>query len=267
MTLTQHTVKDVPELVAWAMTQVPTRQFWFRGQGCELRGLVPSLWRRLADPAVGLSSVSANRVLEVEDRLLTRFRQRSLPFWPAGYPQSDWEHLFAMQHYGLPTRLLDWTVNLLIGVYFALDHDPSSCECGRGTCLPTLWVLDPIRLNRSNPRFDGIPVNVLATSDVFLSAWEPRSDPVQLAPAPVAINGTHNSERIAAQQGSFTVSGKTIAPMEAVIDSVPGALTKVMLTADRDVLKAQLQLLGITRSSVYPGLAELAHDITSEEID
>ena len=33
--------------------------------------------------------------------------ERSLPFWAAGYPQGKWEHLFSMQHHGIPTRLLD----------------------------------------------------------------------------------------------------------------------------------------------------------------
>ncbi|WP_162237679.1 FRG domain-containing protein [Agreia sp. Leaf244] len=267
MPITEVILKDVPELVSWALAQTPTKQFWFRGQGCETQGLVPSLWRRLSPKPLDLTAVPASRVLEVEQRLLTRFRQRSLPYWPAGYPQSDWEHLFAMQHYGLPTRLLDWTTNLLVGVYFALDHDPTRCACGTGKCMPTLWMLDPILLNQSNPRFDGIPVNILATSDDVLDPWQPGVDPGTLGPAPIALYGTHNSDRIAAQQGSFTVAGKTIEPLDVIVADIPDVLKKISLSADRKTLGAQLSLMGVTQSTIYPGLAQLAQDIALEEID
>lgn len=258
-------VDDIPALLSLVLSLSPEKQFWFRGQGCESYGLEPSIWRRLK-PLPGQREVQSSQVLEVETRLLTRFRQRSLPYWPSGYPQSDWEHLFAMQHYGLPTRLLDWTGNLLMSVYFSLDHKTNECSCGTGACKPTIWVLDPVKLNRTNPRLDGLPVGVLATSDKLLEQWEPGVLDTQFAPSPVAIYGTYNSERIAAQHGAFTVSGKTIRPLE-MLASQDGVLHKVVLTGDRSLIHRQLQLMGISRSSVYPGLAELAQDIANEEIE
>ncbi|MGN8050077.1 FRG domain-containing protein [Curtobacterium sp. 22159] len=263
--MTENKLADIPELVSHVLDLKPEKQFWFRGQGCSHRHLMPSLWRRLK-PAAGQAEVSSTQVLELETRLLTRFRQRSLPYWPAGYPQTDWEHLFAMQHYGLPTRLLDWSTNLLMAVYFALDHDATRCECGTGACEPAIWILDPVKLNRTNPRLDGLPVGIMATTDKLLEQWEPGVLDNQFAPAPVAIYGTYNSDRIAAQSGAFTVSGKTMVPLD---ETAPPAevLRKIVLTGEPEQIRQQLSLMGITRSSVYPGLAELAQDIANEEIE
>lgn len=263
MALDEQTVGSVSEFVSLLLADGGNELRWFRGQGCHSRTLTPSLVRRM-DP------FSAAELLRVERRLITRFRQRSLPFWPEGYPQQDWEHLFAMQHHGLPTRLLDWSENALMGLYFAVDHDPGRCECGTASCRPTVWVLRPIQLNRHNSRLDGYgdSVSVLATSDPAIEPWAPGTDETRFAPWPIAMYGTHNSRRIVAQQGAFTAAGKEGTPLEeapAVAEN-GGVLQKIEVAADTDEIRRELRLLGVSRATVYPDLVGVAADIADEEL-
>lgn len=263
MSLQTTNVADLASLLTHLLADVSDRVSWFRGQGCEARSLTPSLPRKL-------NPYTASALIAMERRLITRFRQRSLPFWPEGYPQTDWEHLFAMQHFGVPTRLLDWTESAVMAAFFAADHDPDRCECNRGTCKPTVWVLDPVQLNRRNSRLDGYgeALSILTTTDAAIDPWSPGTEETRFAPRPIALYGTHNSSRIVAQQGTFTVAGKENAPLEeapAVAEN-DGVLEKIIVDSSHPDLMRSLRVLGVTRAAVYPDLASLSTDIATMEL-
>ncbi|WP_350340486.1 FRG domain-containing protein [Paenibacillus hexagrammi] len=51
-----------------------------------------------------------------------------------------------MQHYGVPTRLLDWSREALVALLFALGVPTSDIE---KTSDKVVWVLDPVTLNKA----------------------------------------------------------------------------------------------------------------------
>src|SRR2546428_5902303 len=106
----------------------PPGNFWFRGHADAMWDLTPKLYR-----------ADSHLKLEDEDEIRNDFKSRGRqllaePFQPA----NDKERYFLMQHYGAPTRLLDWTDGSLLALYFALrsqhpDHPKAAA----------VWMLDP----------------------------------------------------------------------------------------------------------------------------
>src|ERR1700712_4698545 len=84
-------------------------KLWFRGIADHTYGLEPSIYRK-APAAI------------IEKQLLNRFKSRALPFIEDKGEKSYWEWLFIMQHYGVPTRLLDWSESALISLAFAVMY-------------------------------------------------------------------------------------------------------------------------------------------------
>ena len=157
---------------------------WFRGNPRQAFNLLPSLYRHPNEQAT-------SKLLLLERELMTRFRQRSIPYRSRDL-SDDWEALFFMQHYGVPTRLLDWTENSLIALHFALMHTSSQSDSNA-----VVWVLDPVSWNRAALKHTSYAGGVLTTIDGDLKGYAVRADPTSTFP--VALYGAHNSPRIVAQ--------------------------------------------------------------------
>lgn len=283
------------------------RPLWFRGHQCSDFSLTPSLYREIA---------SFDTAIQRERRLITRFRQRSLPFWPAGYPQTDWEHLFAMQHNGVPTRLLDWSENLMVALYFALHPEhahgaPTGSAVPAGAvneqhaavvvhgaidgpeavaavpapapgegvaapevkdvaapCHPVVWCLDPVAWNRAVLREFAEDVAILTTGDSELEKYGPEIENRLLArpQTGVAIYGTHNSPRIVAQRGTFTIAGKSTQSMEQLSATLSNEtlLWRIGIYGDVADVAFELATIGVTESMVYPDLPGLALELRKQ---
>lgn len=109
---------------------------WYRGCRNKAHALKPALYRHAA-------RTKRDEIAALEIELTTRFVQRSLPFLDRSLTD-EWDKLFLMQHYGVPTRLLDWTENPFVSIYFALvsASEPKATDA-------SLWMCDPVAWNRA----------------------------------------------------------------------------------------------------------------------
>jgi hypothetical protein len=200
-TLRQY-MEQIEELMA------SEQPLWYRGVGLTSHQLIPSLYRHG-------TITGATDLMDLEARILQRFRARSIPYQPLPVDK-NWELPFLMQHFGVPTRLLDWTENPYIGIFFALTDAKVDYDTGIADGSAAVRVLRPEIWNQTaliDISYDG---GVLSIGSEPLQSYEPLGDPQYMRVAPAAMYGLHNSPRIVAQRGVFTIFGKEIDSIEAM---------------------------------------------------
>jgi hypothetical protein len=258
-----HSAPDVVEYVRRVeelSVASDRRPLWFRGVGDSSFNLVPSLYRDAGRTAAEL--------IEIERRLLTMFRQRSAPYYPRP-GTNDWDYFFLMQHYGVPTRLLDWSENALVALYFAiLDAEKHRGASPHFVRSASIWVLDPQLWNEHALRESMGKREVLSTDDDVMKSYVPTSVEPLTRQTPLAMYGTHTNIRIVAQRGTFVVFGASGDSMETHFDAQafpPVSLRRIDLSpAMLNGARAAVDALGFTESMIYPDLEGLARELTRE---
>ncbi|MBO6740975.1 MAG: FRG domain-containing protein [Phycisphaerales bacterium] len=257
-----HTVESLNEYIEKLaeLQEGSSSSLWYRGCKDATWELLPSLYRHKEIDSVA-------KAKDFEDRIRIHFNNRSLPFL-ADRPRTEWDTLFLMQHYGVPTRLLDWTENSLVSLFFSV-MDCVKTESGRSfETDAAVWVLDPMLWNQAVLASQSYEGGVLSTEDDAVRTYSQLDDIPNMQTLPVCIFASHNSARIVAQRGTFTVFGKGLEPMEKsfVSEKLPAAaLCKIKVRKSKiATLQRQLVNAGYTDSMLYPDLDGLAREIKRE---
>ncbi|WP_081286880.1 FRG domain-containing protein [Mycobacterium colombiense] len=241
------TIKDLLDYLKPIFPQVR----WFRGHGNSTWRLRPSLARY--ENGIAKENVLISEFKRDANRLLVQAELDKSNM-------SSWDWMFLMQHYGVPTRLIDWSESPLVALWFALaDESPETADADAA-----LWVLDPLKLNEiaritvSSP--DEIPLcgHDRVTEDYLpeqINEFSTRDL------TPIAVTASRDFDRIRAQYGTFTVFHKVLSPLEEIARDAVSML--VIPKSARESLRAELGILGIKQEFLFPSLDNLASRVKS----
>lgn len=241
MSIDEKTVTSLSEYMSVIKDISTTRQvLWFRGHASSDYKLAPSIYR-------------APYVAAREQEFMNLFKSKGVKFFPdkAGY----YEWLFLMQHYGTPTRLLDWSENAFVAIAFATQYRNEEHSAKDAV----VWCLDPFKINE---------IARVATSPTEKIINICENDSVAEfyktggGGSPIAILGSYNSERIIAQKGVFTLFPMTTSFNMEDLTNASEYLIKIIIPA-RNVenIANELYFIGINELSLFPEPESISKEI------
>ena len=236
----------------WAK-ETDERGLWYRGHTREGWELLPKFYREVDKPT-----------RSKEDDIREQFATHA-PHLTSEKPQNEWEWYFLMQHYGAPTRLLDWTDGALIALYFAVKDNPGYYDAA-------VWLFDPWEMNH---RFHGISEVLPPGSSTGLWSKDAKryqkwlrarfQSRAKLARLPVAVYPTHFARRFSTQRSCFTVHGSDQKPLEKLYRGPRTRLEKIVIPADAvEDIRDDLLTCGIDEVTIFPDLDGLGRAIRTE---
>jgi hypothetical protein len=193
----------------------------FRGvRDADGHKLIPSLGRLKPREWDSIKRNKPEALLFEEQQMFLKFKERAVAHLNRT-PNDDWEWLALAQHHGLPTRLLDWTLNPLVAAWFAVEKEFAGDSA--------VYICRVLR---------GLGPDELAKQTPFGVSEVARFFP------------PHVSPRITAQAGLFTIHPQ---PWESFTNKDNVIQLRIISDFRRD-LKKLLYRYGIHSQSLFPDL-------------
>jgi hypothetical protein len=207
--------------------------FWFRGHSEPQWGLTPGALR----PTL---LASRRRALDLMSDF-KRIAEAKLSRLPEPDDEFKWAQI--AQHYGLPTRLLDWTESAITALY--------SASLGPKTD-GLVFVMNPIELNRlSDPSRPRILDPQSDRALILRYLKRGPSEGKTTRSYPVAVNPVWSSERLIVQKGTFTLHGSMFSLDKAGVSS----LVRIPIMKEyKPQLRSELRRVGVDEMTLFPEL-------------
>ncbi|HMM07193.1 MAG TPA: FRG domain-containing protein [Clostridiales bacterium] len=250
--------------------------FIFRGVSDKSWQLLPGLFREYKEPQNSSTIISASYSGRIyssnEIEILAHFKKEAIGFLPHISLDDDFTWLQYAQHFGVPTRLLDFTSNPLIALYF--------CCRSESKADGIIWMVNasPFQTWSENEMFCAI-LGPDCTRDAMISSIMQSikgysdDDKERLEKyRPVLFTPAFIDQRMSAQSSRFLLWGKDDKPLESMIDEKnvmtlsPDGITyevtndkrffaNIIISGEsKHSLMWELDLLGVNEKTVFPGL-------------
>lgn len=240
--------KSIGDIINFGINQ---RDYWFRGHSQIYNALAPSVHRGKYSEFISIKK------LYPEKFFYERFK-RYAPSIAKDLPKEKnyIEWLCLMQHHGLPTRLLDWTQNILVAVFFSVsDRKDKDGE---------VFVLDPMELNKQYeikfPSYNNSVLNYIA-SEPFNNEDSKTTDKLHPKPkTPLAFLPNLSNQRLSAQKGTFTIhpNNDEKHSIQNLVKSKNSLFRFIIPSKNKHNIYLELHNLGINFSSLFPDLDGLS---------
>ena len=196
---------------------------WFRGMRKASFTLMPSLFREKRQVGLRFSGRVINgrfyrksdAIMKSDLAAIDAFIESYKRFYPEKCQNFNLiDYLYIMQHYEIPTRLLDFSTNEFIALYFSvagaeLHGSSGSLEeeisdfhenYGYSDLGSSVQVIDPVLTNSKTNAFENIKDDVLNIDDI-------SHDALSRIDLPICVSTTNQDKRIVTQQGVFMLFG------------------------------------------------------------
>lgn len=230
----------------------PDSELWFRGVSDSRFDLVPSVYRKnVWDYDEEVAKDFANDIIHHAKGHLSNAHLIGV-----------WEWYQIMQHFNVPTRLLDWTSGHLIALYFACRYAEV-----KQVSVPSVWVINPFDLNGLSLKISSIFYTDKLTRDKQDNVVDKYLfNSTKLPEYPIAILPPYVNERMSTQKSCFTVHGtfkNGFVELYKKNKSLELAKLKISPTKAYQI-KCDLVSAGITEATLFPDLEGVARELRFE---
>lgn len=255
--ITERTVTSMADL-AHELNALPNN-YIFRGQSDATWGLTSTLERFLG------KRWSAESARKFEGRSLDLFRSNYHIYCGGEHrPDSTLAWLSVMQHYGVPTRLIDFSESPYIALYFAMEsytplHDADLAIYAMNY---TAFMDESLKhISSKDNKFKENRQSLQGRQDeIFESVVDRYAYDIAWITEPCQLNA-----RMDRQCGTFLISGNLEAPIETIVNSTKYGHCEIIKyripSAIYENIYVALRKMNINSKVIYGDLAGLALSI------